>query len=146
MSLEAAIAENTAAINNLIATITASDKARAEGVTALNALKDGAAAGEPAKRGRPAGSKKDEPAAAAPEKSKLTLDEVRKEFAEYMNVDDATEKEARVTIIKGIYAKLGVAKALEIKPEQFRVALDYLNEAKNSDPAPDTAGDDDDLV
>lgn len=140
MSLEAELKTLTDAVINLTAAVTASTEGRAEAIAAATALKTGDAGAEAPKRGRPAKAK-DEPS----EAPKLTLDAVRAKFAAYMAVDDETEKKARAGNVRAILEKLGVGKASEIPEGKLRVALDYLDEVINSDPAP-AAVEDDDLV
>lgn len=105
MSLEAALAANTEALNRLSVLMEASNAGRAEALAAAESLK-AAASGEKKTR-----TKKDEPE--APKTPKVEdysgdagIEKVRAVFGEYLGVDDEGERANRTKIVKKIFALL----------------------------------------
>lgn len=125
MSIETLLADNTAAIRELIATI----KAQAYAEASQPATKAAPAKAEPKPKPEtkptPAPAVEDTPEAAAtpadPE-TLVSLDEVK---AAVLKLAATKGRDAAV----GVLQSFGAAKAPELKPEQYAPALDALNKA-----------------
>lgn len=117
MSLEEALAENTAALKAHTAALSGI-AAAAKGATAGKTASAGAAAG-----GKPAGT------AAKPGTSKPkapTIEDIRAKFGGYLSTKDKELRAVRMEQVGAINAHFGVAKATDLPPELFAEALGYL--------------------
>jgi hypothetical protein len=121
MSLEAAVAENTATMKELIAELKATNAGRTEAVAAITAgvagrpagAKTGGAKKDPAPAAEP---KAETPAAPEPEskaEGPMSIDDFRAKAVAFIGVEDAAEKAKRNEFIRSINSHLGIAKVVE---------------------------------
>lgn len=133
MSLEEALAENTAALKAHTAALNGV-AAAAKGATA----KPAAAATKPAAAAKPAAGK------AKPKAP--TVDDIRAKFGGYLSTKDKELRELRLEQVAAINAHFGVAKASDLDPSLFAEALGYLATYEAGEEpefvAADEAGDD----
>lgn len=140
MSLEALLADHTAALRENTAALREASAGREAAVAAITAT--GAAKAEPKPRGRPPGADKAaehtaakpaDPVVAAAKTPPATVaaptvDELRRVAGGYMNVAEP-EKAARQDFIRSICAHLGVAKIVQADPADFGKIIAWV-EAK----------------
>lgn len=122
MSLEEALAENTAAVKALTAAL------KGGKVTAGSAA-DAAIEKEAA---RAAGAKAGGKPAAAKAK-KVTLDTIKERFGGYLGVEDKAVRKARIAQVQQIVDHFGVGKASELDEANWQEALDFLTAFENGE-------------
>lgn len=122
MSLEEALAENTAAVKALTAAL------KGGKVTAGSAA-DAAIEKEAA---RAAGAKAGGKPAAAKAK-KVTLDTIKERFGGYLGIEDKAERKARIANVQAIVDHFGVSKASELEEENWAEALGYLKQFEDGE-------------
>lgn len=142
MSLEVALAENTAALNRVAELLAASNSGREAALAAATAL----ASGEAAKptRQRRSDAKAAEPVAAAP--AAVTLEEVTGAFANYLNVDDATERNDRKDKVRKVLEKFGATRASTLDPKHFAEARNMILALTKGENVPEIEEEGDDLI
>ena len=117
MSLEEALAANTAAIKELTAAmkggkVSAADKAiEAEAARATGA------------KAKPAAAKA----------KKVTLDTIKERFGGYLGIEDKAERKARIANVQAIVDHFGVAKASELEEENWAEALAFLKQYEDGE-------------
>lgn len=134
MSLEAALAENTAAMKALTAAL----GAKAGGSKADAAIDKEAARATAAKATATAG------------KTAMTKEQFGKQWADYLAVDDEGEADERRGNLRAVIKHYGVERVTLIDPKKFAEAIGYLNQLKAGETPDFMAGDggdeDDSLV
>lgn len=125
MSLEEALAENTAAIKAHTAMLAKLGGQKAETAAPKSA---GAAAGA----AKPAGGAAKTTAKPATPKAP-TIDDIRTKFGGYLSTDDADLRAVRKEQCVRIYDHFGVKKATEIPAENYAEALGYLATFENGE-------------
>lgn len=170
MSLEAALAANTAALTTVAGLLAEGNKIRADLLTTAASVTAGTKPGrKPKEETKPAAAETNKPAAAAGGTGSAALDAIvkeyggkldeaaiRKEFGGYMGVADEKERETRKPNVVAILAEVGAAKATEIKEEDRAKAIFWLRKfakgekvdfkADLDDASGNDAGGEDDLL
>lgn len=142
MSLEQALAENTAAVKELIAELKASAEGRA---AALEAAKELANTGgatttrtrkpkdNPAGEGNSSGGDAGNQTPAAPT---ITIEQVRAKAGEFLGIDKEDPRlDGRKAVIKGLIEKYKVAKLVDIPATGFQDVLDTIANFQDAEPA-----------
>ena len=129
MSLETALAENTAALLKMTAILEASNVGRAEVLAKIEALP--AAEAKKTRTTKTAEAvvetKAEKPAAETPKAtSVMTVAELQTAFGDYMNVTDTDDREKRKAFVKSILAKLDAVRVGDIPEDKRSVALGYI--------------------
>lgn len=129
MSLETALAENTAALLKMTAILEASNIGRAEVLAKIEALPAAEAKKtRPAKAAEaPVETKAEKPAAETPKAADvMSVAELQTAFGDYMNVNDPEDREKRKAFVKSILAKFGAARVGDIPEDKRSAALDQI--------------------
>lgn len=132
MSLEAALAENTAAVKELTEQLKVSNANRAEALEKLTAAPAGAAKTTKAAKTKPEPEVEDFSGEKGAEK-------VREAFAGYMDVTDDAEKAARKATLKTILAKVGAAKSVEIGEKHRAKVMGWVRALSAGENVPELA-------
>jgi hypothetical protein len=157
MSLEAALAENTAAMKELSLLLKEANEGRIAAVEALKGSAAGTTPTEGRRAGRPAGSKnkdqpeppkepetpkneapKEEPAAGDPEED---LKAFRSKVGQWASQPEP-EKARRMEFIRAINDHLGIGKIVEAKPEDREQILGWLGQCANGETVNFSEGED----
>ncbi len=153
MSLEAAVAENTAALKEVAVLLREANEGRTAAVEALKgagAAAPAASATGTARRGRPPGSgakdnegPKDEgkPAAAA-EAGPIDIDTFRTKAGEFLSVTDEKVKAKRKEFIRSINDHLSIEKVVQAEEGDRAKILDWLTKFANGETVNFSEGED----
>lgn len=119
MSLEAALAENTAALNKVAGLLETSNAGREAAIAAATAIQSG---DKPASgRAKKTETKTDEKPAGPPSEQ-----DVRDTFGTFLGVEDTAVRDVRKGQVKLILGKLGAGKATEITEGDRAQAITWV--------------------
>lgn len=124
MSLEEALAVNTAAMKELTAALKGAKPAAGKGASAADAMIEKEATRVAAGKGAAAATK---PATKPAGKKAPTVETLMERFGAFLGIEDKAERKARGVLVREINAHFGVEKITDVEAAQIPEALKLLS-------------------